>query len=154
MPSAALCVIAGTKAAGIADALPALAWYTYVPVCYTLLLCAVGLVCPLPSLQEELGSPALAFVRLLVQLLSLDSAVEAEVRLLRRSLLRLVGVDEFSPAANWVDPCISFRLHDVICRCVCRGRQSAQLASQGGPLQVHLVHWTGTSACMLTGTGR
>lgn len=71
------------------------------------------------ALQEELGSPALAFVRLLVQLLSLDSAVEDEVRLLRRSLLRLVGVDEFSPAANWVDPCISFRLHDVICRCVC-----------------------------------
>jgi len=70
-----------------------------------------GGVCP----QDELGSPALAFVRLLVQLLSLDVALEPEVRLLRRSLLRLVGVDEFSPAAKWVDPCISFRLHDVIC---------------------------------------
>jgi DNA polymerase epsilon subunit 1 len=62
------------------------------------------------------GSPALAFVRLLVHLLSLDTALDDEVRLLRRGLLRLVGVDEFSPAANWVDPCISFRLNDVICR--------------------------------------
>jgi hypothetical protein len=66
--------------------------------------------------QDELGSPALAFVRLLVHLLSLDGALEDQVRLLRRSLLRLVGVDEFSPAANWADPCISFRLPDVICR--------------------------------------
>lgn len=66
--------------------------------------------------QDELGSPALAFVRLLVHLLSLDDALEDQVRLLRRSLLRLVSVDEFSPAANWVDPCISFRLPDVICR--------------------------------------
>lgn len=69
-----------------------------------------------PCSQDELGSPALAFVRLLVRLLSLDAALEEQVRLLRRSLLRLVGVDEFSPAANWVDPCITFRLPDVICR--------------------------------------
>jgi DNA polymerase epsilon subunit 1 len=55
-------------------------------------------------------------VKLLVHLLSLDSAVEGEVRLLRRGLLRLVGVDEFSPAADWVDPCMSFKLQDIICR--------------------------------------
>lgn len=67
--------------------------------------------------QAELGSPALAFVRLLVHLLALDASLASEVALLRRRLLRLVGVDEFSAAAAWVDPCLSFRLHDVICRC-------------------------------------
>lgn len=66
--------------------------------------------------QAELGSPALAFVKLLVHLLSLDSSLSVEVGLLRRRLLRLVGVDEFSPAAVYVDPCMSFRLHDIICR--------------------------------------
>jgi DNA polymerase epsilon subunit 1 len=78
--------------------------------------------------QDELGSPALAFVRLLVHLLSLDKSLEDEVRLLRRSLLRLVGVDEFSPAAKWVDPCISFRLHDVICRWAGGGARGRQLS--------------------------
>jgi DNA polymerase epsilon subunit 1 len=65
--------------------------------------------------QAQLGSPALAFVRLLCHLLAQDSALRDEVALLRRRLLRLVGTDEFSPAAAFVDPCLSFRLRDVIC---------------------------------------
>ncbi|WIA29248.1 hypothetical protein OEZ86_011756 [Tetradesmus obliquus] len=65
--------------------------------------------------QAELGSPALAFVRLLGHLLALDPGLGLEVGLLRRRLLRLVGCDEFSAAAAWVDPCMSFRLHDIIC---------------------------------------
>lgn len=68
------------------------------------------------DLQAELGSPALAFVKLLVHLLALDSQLGSEVSLLRRRLLRLVGVDEFSAEAVFVDPCMSFRLHDIICR--------------------------------------
>jgi hypothetical protein len=56
-------------------------------------------------------------VKLLVHLLALDPALAVEVGLLRRRLLRLVGVDEFSAAAVFVDPCMSFRLHDIICRC-------------------------------------
>jgi hypothetical protein len=83
-----------------------------------------------PTPQDELGSPALAFVRLLVHLLSLDKSLETEVRLLGRGLLRLVGVDEFSPSAKWVDPCISFRLHDVICRCAGRARGDRKYFSQ------------------------
>jgi DNA polymerase epsilon subunit 1 len=66
--------------------------------------------------DTELGSPALAFTKLLVHLLSLDSALSSEVAMLRRRLLRLIGVDEFSAAAHWMDPCMSFRLHDIICR--------------------------------------
>lgn len=68
------------------------------------------------ALQAQLGSPALAFVKLLTHLLSLDSHLGPEVALLRRRLLRLIGVDEFSAEAVFIDPCMSFRLHDIVCR--------------------------------------
>ncbi|CAB0010464.1 unnamed protein product [Nesidiocoris tenuis] len=48
--------------------------------------------------------------------LSLDSSVEEEVMSLRRNLLRLIDVGEFSDAAEWSDPCPSVVLPEVICR--------------------------------------
>ena len=51
------------------------------------------------SLQEELGTPALAFVRTVTAVLGLDSSIEDEVAVLRRNLLRLVHVGEFSTDA-------------------------------------------------------
>lgn len=68
--------------------------------------------------QEELGSPALAFVRTACHLLALDTAVTDEVALLRRRLLKLLAVGEFGSAAQFREPCMSFRLPDVICGCV------------------------------------
>jgi DNA polymerase epsilon subunit 1 len=65
---------------------------------------------------EELGSPALAFVKTLCYLMGLDQELADEVRLLRRRLLRLLGVGEFTSDAVFKDPCISFKLDDVICR--------------------------------------
>ena len=50
-------------------------------------------------LQEELGTPALAFVRTVTAVLGLDSSIEDEVAVLRRNLLRLVHVGEFSTDA-------------------------------------------------------
>lgn len=64
---------------------------------------------------DDLGSPALAFVRTACHVLSLDAAVADEVALLRRRLLKLLGVGEFSAAAQFREPCMSFRLPDVIC---------------------------------------
>ena len=49
--------------------------------------------------QEELGSPALAFTRAICEILALDTALEEEVAIVRRNLLRLIHVREFSPAA-------------------------------------------------------
>ena len=49
--------------------------------------------------QEALGTPALAFVRAVCEVLGLDSAVEGEVAVLRRNLLRLAHTREFAPAA-------------------------------------------------------
>lgn len=46
-----------------------------------------------------MGTPALAFVRAVCEVLGLDSAVEAEVAVLRRNLLRLAHTREFAPAA-------------------------------------------------------
>lgn len=39
-----------------------------------------------------------------------------QVNLLRRNLLRLIGVGEFSALAVWRDPCSSFTLCEVICK--------------------------------------
>lgn len=52
-------------------------------------------------MQEELGTPALAFVKSVCHLLALDNAVTDEVLLLRRQLLRLVHCKEFSPSSEF-----------------------------------------------------
>ena len=69
----------------------------------------------LPS-QEELGSPALAFVRTICHLLALDSRVSDAVAVLRRQLLKLLHVREFGPQAEFKEVCLGFKLPDVICR--------------------------------------
>ena len=51
------------------------------------------------DVQEELGTPALAFVRAVCDALRLDAAVEEEVAELRHNLLRLTHTREFAPAA-------------------------------------------------------
>lgn len=50
------------------------------------------------------------------QVLSLDKDIDNEVTKLRRNLLRLIGVKEFSDAADWKDPCLSWVLQEVICK--------------------------------------
>ena len=52
-------------------------------------------------MQGELGPPALAFVRTVCAVLSLDSAVEEQGAVLRRNLLKLVHVREFATAAEF-----------------------------------------------------
>ena len=64
---------------------------------------------------EQLGAPALAFVRSVCEVFSLDTRAEAQVGLLRAQLLRLLRVREFSKEAEFVDPCASFTLRDVLC---------------------------------------
>ena len=52
-------------------------------------------------MQDELGPPALAFVRTVCAVLALDSAVEDQVAVLRRNLLKLVHVREFASASDF-----------------------------------------------------
>ena len=52
--------------------------------------------------QALLGSPALAFTKAVCEVLSLDSALEDEVAVLRRNLLRLTHTPEFSDASHFL----------------------------------------------------
>ena len=52
-------------------------------------------------MQGELGPPALAFVRTVCAVLALDSALEDQVAVLRRNLLKLVHVREFAAASDF-----------------------------------------------------
>lgn len=52
-------------------------------------------------MQDELGPPALAFVRTVCAVLALDSALEDQVAVLRRNLLKLVHVREFASASEF-----------------------------------------------------
>lgn len=65
--------------------------------------------------EADLGPPALAFVQAVVAVFQLDKNVEGVVTLIRRNLLRLLHVGEFSPQASFRDPCVSFVLPDVLC---------------------------------------
>ena len=61
-------------------------------------------------------TPTTCPISVCAQVLSLDQHVEAEVTKLRRDLLKLIGVGEFSAEAEWVDPCVSHVLPEVICK--------------------------------------
>ena len=52
-------------------------------------------------MQAELGPPALAFVRTVCAVLALDSALEDQVAVLRRNLLKLVHVREYASASEF-----------------------------------------------------
>lgn len=70
----------------------------------------------LPGSHLSLTHPALEFVKALCKVLSIDSAITDQVAQLRRNLLKLINVGEFSDMADWQDPCISFILPEVICK--------------------------------------
>ena len=54
--------------------------------------------------QAELGSPALAFVKAVAEVLALETGAADEVALLRRNALALVGCRPFSSAAQFKVP--------------------------------------------------
>jgi DNA polymerase epsilon subunit 1 len=69
----------------------------------------------LPGSHLLLKNPGLEFIKLVSKFFSLDPHLTRETRLLRRDLLNLVGVREFSQDANFVNPCEAFSLPLVIC---------------------------------------
>ncbi|XP_047033802.1 DNA polymerase epsilon catalytic subunit 1 [Helicoverpa zea] len=72
-----------------------------------------------PGLKPDAFSgeskPALLYVNAVCKVFSLDPTLEDEVTLLRRNLLRLISVGEFSAAAEWRDACNSCLLTEIIC---------------------------------------
>lgn len=65
--------------------------------------------------NEEFGNVSLNFVKAIVRVFQLDANIEEEVTRLRRNLLKLIGVGEFSPEAEWKDTSMSYVLPEVIC---------------------------------------
>lgn len=61
------------------------------------------------------STPALEFVKLVCHVLGLDTAVDEEVTKLRKNLLRLISVNEFSKAAEFRNPSLSYTLANVAC---------------------------------------
>ncbi|CAM6102738.1 unnamed protein product [Calypogeia fissa] len=62
-----------------------------------------------------MGEPALEFIKHVCAVLALDQRVQHDVLVLRKNLLKLVRVKEFSAEAVFRDPCLSFTLPNVIC---------------------------------------
>ena len=60
-------------------------------------------------------SPSLEFVKSVCHVLGLDMSVMYEVNGLRRALLAQVKSREFSCASEFIDPCLSYILRDVVC---------------------------------------
>ncbi|XP_064470762.1 DNA polymerase epsilon catalytic subunit A-like [Ornithodoros turicata] len=69
----------------------------------------------IPGHHLDPGNPALEFVKAVCKVLSLDTNITELVVKVRRDLLKLIGVGEFSDQATWIDPCLSFVLNEVIC---------------------------------------
>jgi DNA polymerase epsilon subunit 1 len=68
----------------------------------------------MPSTRHP-DNPVLEFIKSVMVVLELDKEVDAEVHVLKRSLLAQVGVAEYSSLAKWENPCPTFILPDVFC---------------------------------------
>ena len=63
----------------------------------------------------QLESVAKTFIIYACHILGLDSMVKPEVNTLKRSLFRQVGLREFDSKSEFVNPCRTFYMHDVVC---------------------------------------
>jgi DNA polymerase epsilon subunit 1 len=57
----------------------------------------------------------LEFIKSVMTVLELDTDVQKEVHLLKRSLLAQIGVPEYASVVKWENPCVNFILPDVFC---------------------------------------
>ncbi|KAF9181365.1 DNA polymerase epsilon catalytic subunit [Haplosporangium sp. Z 11] len=68
-----------------------------------------------PGSHLQLTNPALELIKSISAVFSIDNSVEREVRVMRKNLLDLIEVREFSPESLFINPCESFVLRGVIC---------------------------------------
>ncbi|CCD50258.1 hypothetical protein BofuT4_P092170.1 [Botrytis cinerea T4] len=69
----------------------------------------------LPGSHLKSTNPALELVKSLMQVLSLDKNITLEARLLRKELLEMFEIREFSNAAKFQNPSTSAKLFSVVC---------------------------------------
>lgn len=97
----------------------------------------------LPGSHPQRTSPPLEFVKSVMTVFELDSDVQKEVQLLKRSLLAQLGVPEYSNAVKWENPCAKFILPDVFCmECFeCRDLNLCDLPVFGVDEAIPKRHW-------------
>ena len=64
--------------------------------------------------RYKLRCPALEFVKYICKILSLDKNIQNQVLKLKKDLLKIVNVREFSDEAQYLDPSLSFVIPQVI----------------------------------------
>ena len=69
----------------------------------------------LPPSATQPSEACLTLAKSLLHIFSLDKSISLEVRLLRRDLLALFDVREFSDAGRWVDPSDSLKIAGLLC---------------------------------------
>lgn len=69
----------------------------------------------LPGSHLTLSNPVLQLVKSICQVLSLDRALTLEARLLRKELLHLFEIREFSPEATFTNPSASLVVRNLVC---------------------------------------
>ena len=65
--------------------------------------------------KYHLRCPSLEFVKYICKILSMDKNITSQVIKLKKDLLKIVNVREFSDEAQFVDPSLSFVIPQVIC---------------------------------------
>ncbi|KAG9322756.1 hypothetical protein KVV02_007016 [Mortierella alpina] len=68
-----------------------------------------------PGSHLQMSNPALELIKSIAAVFGIDTSVEREVRVMRKNLLDLIEVREFSPESMFTNPCESFVLRSVIC---------------------------------------
>eukprot|EP00980_Cylindrotheca_fusiformis_P026149 scaffold15472_cov117-Cylindrotheca_fusiformis.AAC.13 len=68
-----------------------------------------------PGEHSQGCHPVVQFIKSIMVVLELDNDVDAEVHVLKRSLMAQIGVAEYSKLAKWENPCKTFILPDVFC---------------------------------------
>ncbi len=69
----------------------------------------------LPGSYQNFTNPVLQLVKSLMQVLSLDKTITLEARLLRKELLALFEIREFSKEAHFANPSESLRFQQLVC---------------------------------------
>tara|TARA_R110002003_G_scaffold702_2_gene21088 strand:- start:4641 stop:10763 length:6123 start_codon:yes stop_codon:yes gene_type:complete len=69
----------------------------------------------LPGSHLKLKNPVLQLVKSIMQVLSLDRAISLEARMLRKELLNLFDIREFSAEATFANPSAALTIRGVIC---------------------------------------
>jgi len=69
----------------------------------------------LPGAVRQLTNPSLQLVKSLIAIFSLAKEISLEVRMLRKELLALFDVREFSKQGLFENPCGSVKFHQLVC---------------------------------------